>query len=127
MLNKNARKWVKALRSGEYTQGRKKLRRGDTFCCLGVACDLYSKEHPKAKWEGNRFLGEVDFLPEVVRKWLGLKNNRGVIPFRVYGLTDLNDGVKADGSDSSGVKPHSFKEIAKLISSKPKGLFGKAV
>lgn len=39
--------WTKALRSGEYTQGKSVLRRDDKFCCLGVACDLYSKEHPE--------------------------------------------------------------------------------
>lgn len=33
-------KWVTALRSGEYTQGRGGLRINDTFCCLGVLCDL---------------------------------------------------------------------------------------
>ena len=32
--------WVAALRSGKYQQGRGALRKGDTFCCLGVACDL---------------------------------------------------------------------------------------
>lgn len=37
-------KWVAALRSGEYEQGRNYLcndHSGDyTFCCLGVLCDL---------------------------------------------------------------------------------------
>lgn len=38
------KKWVKALRSGKYEQGKGCLREEisgkDTFCCLGVACDL---------------------------------------------------------------------------------------
>lgn len=35
------KKWVKALRSGEYKQGRTKLRSlDDKFCCLGVLCNL---------------------------------------------------------------------------------------
>jgi hypothetical protein len=33
--------WVKALRSGEYVQGQGRLRKGDDFFCLGVACDLF--------------------------------------------------------------------------------------
>lgn len=34
-------KWVEALRSGQYTQGKGVLRTGaDRFCCLGVLCDL---------------------------------------------------------------------------------------
>jgi hypothetical protein len=33
--------WVAALRSGRYAQGQGCLRTVDnTFCCLGVACDL---------------------------------------------------------------------------------------
>lgn len=31
-------KWVAALRSGEYKQGRMSLRNRDGYCCLGVAC-----------------------------------------------------------------------------------------
>jgi hypothetical protein len=33
-------KWVKALRSGEYKQARKKLRDGENYCCLGVLCQI---------------------------------------------------------------------------------------
>jgi hypothetical protein len=45
-MNKDvAKKWVDALRSGEYRQARAVLRDGDSFCCLGVLCDLYRLEH----------------------------------------------------------------------------------
>jgi hypothetical protein len=37
-------KWIKALRSGEYTQGRGALRsttkNGTCYCCLGVLADI---------------------------------------------------------------------------------------
>lgn len=33
--------WIKALRSGEYKQGRQRLRSSkEEFCCLGVLCDI---------------------------------------------------------------------------------------
>lgn len=32
--------WIAALRSGKYKQGKSRLKRGDAFCCLGVACDI---------------------------------------------------------------------------------------
>lgn len=35
--------WLNALRSGEYKQAQNRLRVNDSFCCLGVACDLYDK------------------------------------------------------------------------------------
>jgi hypothetical protein len=33
-------KWIAALRSGAYKQGREALRNDDEFCCLGVLCDV---------------------------------------------------------------------------------------
>ena len=45
-MNKEiAKKWVEALRSGEYEQGRRALRSGDSkYCCLGVLCKIVEKE-----------------------------------------------------------------------------------
>jgi hypothetical protein len=48
--------WLAALRSGEYQQGRGRLRHdyGDQpeFCCLGVLCDLLVKRMPDGfKWK----------------------------------------------------------------------------
>jgi hypothetical protein len=62
VLNKeNVQKWVAALRSGDYKQTKGVLRKSDTneMCCLGVLCDLYSKENDKGKW-GNH-VGSVPF------------------------------------------------------------------
>lgn len=42
------KKWLEALRSGKYRQATEQLRKGDAYCCLGVLCDLYAKEHPEA-------------------------------------------------------------------------------
>ena len=33
-------KWIAALRSGDYKQGQNFLAADDTFCCLGVLCDV---------------------------------------------------------------------------------------
>jgi hypothetical protein len=41
-------KWIAALRSGNYKQGKTQLRRddetGSEFCCLGVLCEVMGKE-----------------------------------------------------------------------------------
>lgn len=44
------KKWIAALRSGEYKQGNSVLKREDDFCCLGVLCDLHRKETNSGKW-----------------------------------------------------------------------------
>ena len=35
--------WVKALRSGEYEQGRLALQVNDAYCCMGVLCKVGEK------------------------------------------------------------------------------------
>lgn len=36
--------WLVALRSGKYEQGKRFLRAGEQYCCLGVLCDLAATE-----------------------------------------------------------------------------------
>ena len=63
-------KWIKALRSGEYAQGKDYLvttRTGedyDRFCCLGVLNDVNGRGVWKPK-EGRRFCGS-DYEPFVI-------------------------------------------------------------
>jgi hypothetical protein len=114
MLNENAKKWVAALRSGEYKQGMKRLRVRDAMCCLGVACDLYSKE-VGGQWEDGYFLGERDILPRVVADWLGLLD-RGS---HFIDKHDLGGDAQLSEMNDRGT---SFTEIAAIIESEPEGL-----
>lgn len=56
------KEWITALRSGEYKQGYRSLKRKDyfknkcAFCCLGVLCDLIVKKRIGAEW----IIGEYD-------------------------------------------------------------------
>ncbi len=53
-------KWVEALRSGEYKQGKGVLRGSDmtkpTYCCLGVLCDVYKRHTGRGKWKTDQVL-----------------------------------------------------------------------
>ncbi len=64
-------KWIEALRSGKYKQGRWALRtKPDHFCCLGVLCDVSSF----SEWEENglcySYEGALSHLPPVLRNQL---------------------------------------------------------
>lgn len=55
-MNKEIKeRWIEALESGKYPQGRGALRRtrpnasADEFCCLGVLCDIMEPE----MWTGD--------------------------------------------------------------------------
>lgn len=105
-------KWVAALRSGEYKQGRDVLRtEDDAYCCLGVLCDLAAREGV-GEWDpsyGHFVSGVADIgyalPPTGVVEWAGLG---GVCPYvEVDGdhpaLSSLNDTGR------------TFGEIADLI------------
>ncbi len=134
-MNDNAKMWISALRSGDYEQGIGSLKTGNNFCCMGVACDLYSKSVGRGRWvnevsdslvaswfevpgPGDPNEGGSDvFLPEVVMVWLGIENNCGrFFDSEVQGkdydsLVDMND------NDST------FEDIASIIEAEPRGLF----
>jgi hypothetical protein len=85
-----AEKWVKALRSGKYKQGQEVLHHKEndknTYCCLGVLCDLYQQDRRSKKKKmldvDNEYCtvtydGADTLLPDVVREWAGMKTENG--------------------------------------------------
>jgi hypothetical protein len=114
------KQWVEALRSGEYKQGREYLRQGDKFCCLGVLCDLYGKQHGVG-WHGktiNYMLDETSSLPESVEKWAGVAgySPEVVMNDKTVALATLNDGDAGFCHlEIEAIKPHTFLEIADII------------
>lgn len=100
-------KWVEALRSGMYTQGKGQLREGDAFCCLGVLCDIHSKE-TGTEWSDAGAYCYVGLLSPEVQEWAGVTSNGGGY-IRLNGiggmsLPTLNDELN-----------YSFEQIADLI------------
>lgn len=93
------KKWIAALRSGDYLQGRGVLRtRDSSYCCLGVLCDIYSKETGINFWEtiddGKfSFMKSRDILPKVVSEWAEVDRN-GSYDVEKNCLAYLNDKGK---------------------------------
>lgn len=117
------KKWLNALRSGEYKQGtnflHKILNDEHMFCCLGVLCDLYLKENPDKNWELN--LNTIDgkrgvhslsdskrMLPTEVIVWAGMDvEERANMEMK---LSNHNDGYYDKHFVST-----PFSEIANII------------
>lgn len=94
MDQKIAERWVAALRSGEYRQGKFVLRNGDHFCCLGVLCDLYSQDHPEViekDFSKGTFLNRSFTLPDEVADWAGMESTNGTLWTQEKCLSYLND------------------------------------
>lgn len=117
------RQWVAALRSGDYKQGNGALRErhgdgvSDTYCCLGVLCDIAVKadvisqpDLGEAEEPGytehfylHGYLGAQSYLPDEVVAWAGLPSENPDIEGDAATLSELND----EGA--------SFDDIADLI------------
>lgn len=129
MKKKIADRWIKALLSGKYKQTKGRLhcivnldnkKKEESFCCLGVLCDLYQKSARKSKGlkELNSKFEKIGagltqevydisaaYLSDSVMQWSGIGQNsahftRGATTFS---LAKEND------------KGSSFKQIAGLI------------
>ena len=104
------RRWVKALRSGKYKQGRQYLRQTlngqDKFCCLGAVTDICGKRWNK---------GRTKLLEAGVQQVFCFRGNAGTLDGRFraeIGLTDSEEAILATKNDSGR---WSFKRIATWI------------
>lgn len=98
--------WVKALRSGEYKQGKECLKTVDgKYCCLGVLTDLALKNGVIPEWMGNLILDST------VSRWAGLRNRNGWFGGCEDGLSYINDKTE-----------EGFGKIADIIEAEPEGL-----
>lgn len=122
MPNKeNIRKWVTALRSGEYEQGTGSLNENGKKCCLGVACEVMLTEQPDSLQVGEAstgdnegefrvtYDGEGGYLPHSVMTWLGFDHINPVLmregpENHPVSATTLNDTLRL-----------TFPEIADAI------------
>lgn len=110
--------WLKALRSGEYKQGRGGLKKIDLegnerFCCLGVLCDLHAKAHD-LKWTKSRqstygsYFRNTGHLPKAVREWSGIPDDSG----RIF---NQNGTLKTSLAELNDRKNSNFEEVALAI------------
>ena len=100
-------KWLEALRSGSYTQGRNALRSSDdSFCCLGVLCDLVARD----KWhlEGARYAhsGYIGHLPGSVGAATEVNSDQAFI------LMGMNDNGQSFGQIADWIEANITADAA---------------
>ena len=113
------KKWVKALRSGDYVQRAEALRSKEAYCCLGVLCDI-SKV---GAWSDSDYYvctnsSDEAMLPQKVQDWAGMASKAGAWEgdpiHRKMTLLALNDTMT--WNEQTGTKhKHTFQEIADII------------
>lgn len=111
MKKSDVKKWVKALRSGGYQQGKENLCKEDEisgdcdYCCLGVACDILIEgdwvKQPHWKEWGIGKHDEYDEytvfpFPAVTFPSLETLKEMGLDVAYAQGLAELNDNVHVE-------------------------------
>jgi len=101
MNPKIKRRWLQALRSGKYTQGKNVLHKikSDEYCCLGVLCEIAVKDKiippPEVETVRNRRCSSYDeearFPSEKVLNWAGLD---GYAAQRIAEVNDSSDSFE---------------------------------
>ena len=109
-------KWLEALRSGKYKQGTGKLRStDDTFCCLGVLCDIAEQEGVVAAERNEELLEE---FPDLHLDWY-YDDTDTELPLSVVdwaGLSSRNPMLGADSCiELNDELEKTFPEIADEI------------
>lgn len=140
-----AEKWVKALRSKKYAQGKKVLKykspRGVIrHCCLGVLCELYQQDRRAKKMKPAKteyfvpdggyydkgvplnskiyqFSYSANTLPDCVMRWADMRTDDGNLGDRVYFNGEEHSDLAS--LNDGGV---SFSEIADVIENNVKSL-----
>lgn len=96
--------WIAALRSG-ISQCKGQLRKGDSRCCLGVACDVY-REHVGGEWKDEFFIA-IDRM-----------RSSGCLPYEVAEWFDLAQDPYLSGAHATAYNDSlgkSLPEIADII------------
>ena len=115
-------RWLPALRSGGYRQGKRTLRSvDDTFCCLGVACDIYSPDLWNRRDDNEFHEYVVDdnssdaYLPYKVAEYIGI-SCEGSIKVHDRNHPDLPEPLKhMQTLVSINDAGFSFVDIANVI------------
>lgn len=99
-----------ALRSGDFKQGRARLRGRveDDYCCLGVLSELAAREGvvtSRCMVDSWAYGESSAFLPLAVQLWAGMKTNYG----------RFGDGANDTLLDMNDCGEYTFDEIADVI------------
>ena len=133
------KKWVEALRSGKFEQGRSRLvgisskpkdivgeaKSDKCYCCLGVLCEVYAEDTKMTGKQKNEFIHEVSTneapaLTPGFSKWLGLgkvsKREGGYFTFNPNLTVEIDEEKESESiAELNDDYEFTFQDLATLI------------
>jgi hypothetical protein len=112
-------KWIEALRSGDYEQGKGALSIAGTYCCLGVLCEIAVKDGvPVVKSgdeSGNAYYdGRSELPPLSVVNWAFPGHDRD--KWSIDGMWEITPDHHLPSLNDA--QNWSFEQIADLVEQK---------
>ena len=110
-------KWLEALRSGRYRQGKNCLRNlYDEYCCIGVLLDVIDPTRWIRKENCYSWENEDAVLPKSLQNQYGLKSTIIIEPLKTQYKDDNYDRCTInDLTCANDVACYNFKQIADII------------
>lgn len=118
-IKEHLAEWVAALRSGNYKQGRSRLRRGDEYCCLGVAMELAGvpceipADDPGVVYYYAGPYGSALTLTPAGEEWLGVSTSAPYVDMPV-GWDRSDDCCRTNVAELND-EGFTFDQIADLV------------
>lgn len=108
-------KWIEALRSGKYPQGKNSLQSAKGYCCLGVACVILIPKNKLVIGSDNRLrysfpyqqIHAPDWLKQINDNFM-LHSSRVIQSFR--SLFELNDKLNYTFTQIADILMETYKE-----------------
>lgn len=115
-------KWIAALRSGDYKQGKSYLAKKGVdgvirYCCLGVLCEIAVEEGVAQRFDEHRIVfaygiegegNDETYLTRGISKWAGVPYNGQ--------LNDYDEGSNPTNNLAiANDERYSFEDIAGMI------------
>lgn len=116
------KRWVAALRSGEYVQGNDAMcvrseYAEDSYCCLGVLADMYCKETGADKGEffENDSSNGCPRLTDGFKNWAGVTDDYIGDDFSPIVTIETREGTDEISLAELNDSGQTFETLAKLI------------
>lgn len=106
---KQFQKWIEALDSGEYSQGRSRLQSKEGYCCLGVACKVLIPENKQILNDNGWLEGGILEAQDDAPEWLKDISD----DFELKTIYEYDQGVTIETMNDD--MDMSFEEIATCL------------